>query len=345
MIRVGILGATGYAGEELVYLLNRHPDVELVFVTSHNYADIPYSEIYKNYYNVIDKVCLDQENVEEKFEFTDIVFIALPHGKSFGIAKKAMEKNIKAIDLGADFRLKDVSCYENWYGVKHEAGEFLEKSVYGLPEINRERIKEGSLIANPGCYPTASILALMPALKAGIIEPESIIIDAKSGVSGAGRAASTGTLFCECSETVKAYGVCTHRHTPEIEQELSYFAGYNIKLSFTPNLIPMNRGILSVCYAGLKRNVEEKDVYGIYEKQYSGEPFIRVVPHLPETRWVKGSNYCDIAVRVDKRTNRLIAISAIDNLVKGAAGQAVQNMNLMFGLKETTGLEFPAVVP
>lgn len=339
MINAGVIGATGYAGQQLIWFLKNHSQVNIEFISSHNYVGDKFSEVYNNFYGFVDDFCINTEEAEKKLDDIDVLFISLPHGKSFDIAKKALNKGVKVIDLGADFRLNSSKVYEKWYGVKHEAEELLNSAVYGLCEINRESIKKANLIANPGCYTTASILALYPLLKYKLIDPSSIIIDGKSGVSGAGRGLKTTSLFVEVNESTKAYGVASHRHTPEIEQELSKAAGEDVVLTFTPHLIPMNRGILSTSYAKLKGNYTEEDLYKIYHEFYNGEMFIRIVNSLPETRFVKGSNMCDIGLRVDKRTNRVIVLSAIDNLIKGAAGQAVQNMNIVFGLKESEGID------
>lgn len=338
MIKAGIIGGTGYAGQQLVWLLNNHTNVNIEFISSHSYAEKDFSQVYSSYLRFVDDKCINMIQAEEKLEEIDILFIALPHGKSFDITNKALNKGVKVIDLGADFRLNSKEVYEEWYKVENNAGDLLKEAVYGLPEINRKLIKKARLIANPGCYTTASILALYPLLKYNLIDTNSIIIDGKSGVSGAGRDLKLTSLFAECNESIKAYGVASHRHTPEIEQELSKAAGENITLTFTPHLVPMNRGILSTSYGKLKDNLLEEDIYKIYEEFYAGEKFIRIVKSLPETRYVKDSNLCDIGIKVDKRTNRVIVISAIDNLIKGAAGQAVQNMNLMFGLHENEGI-------
>ncbi|QZY54982.1 N-acetyl-gamma-glutamyl-phosphate reductase [Crassaminicella profunda] len=345
MFKIGILGATGYAGQQLVWLLYNHKEVEIVFLSSHSYSGYSFSDVYPQYDQFLQNLCIDIHNVEKKLVDIDLLFIALPHGKSFEITKKALDLGVKVIDLGADFRLKSSASYEKWYNLQHECIDLLPDSVYGLPEIHRENIKKAKLIANPGCYPTASILALTPILKHQLIHPNSIIIDAKSGVSGAGRKASIPTLFAECNESIKAYGVAGHRHTPEIEQETSKIYGQNITLSFTPHLIPMNRGILATCYGNLKEKCSQESLYKIYKDFYENEYFIRVRKNLPETKWVKGTNLCDISVCVDERTGRVIILSAIDNLIKGAAGQAVQNMNILFGLKETEGLEMLAMTP
>lgn len=340
MINVGIMGATGYAGEQLVWILNNHPKVDIKFLNSHNYANMNYDEIYKNYYGFLDGVCVSTEEAFNRLNLIHVLFLALPHGKSFEITKKALELGVKVIDLGADFRLDSEEVYKNWYGIEHEYSSALKDTVYGLSELNRERIKKTSLLANPGCYPTASILALAPLLKHKLIDSKNIIIDAKSGVSGAGRAAKIDSLFAECNESIKAYGIGSHRHTPEIEQELSKVFGEDLMISFTPHLVPMNRGILSTCYSTLLDKLSTEELINIYKEFYKDEYFIKIINGSPETRWVRGSNLCHIGIKVDERTNRVIVVSAIDNLIKGAAGQAVQNMNIMFDLKEITGLEF-----
>ena len=345
MINIGVIGATGYAGEQLVWILRNHAEANVVFYGSHNYTGVPFSETYNNYIGFIEDICVDMEEAARQLDNIDVLFIALPHGKAFEITEKALDKGVKVIDLGADFRLKAKAVYEQWYQVEHTREQLLEQAVYGLPELNREKIKNCNLLANPGCYPTATILALAPLLKNKLIDINSVIVDAKSGVSGAGRTASINTLFTECNESIKAYGVTSHRHTPEIEQELSNVYGDDVLISFTPHLVPMNRGILSTCYGSLIKETNTEELLQLYKNFYAGEFFVKVIDPLPETRWVRGSNLCHISLRVDKRTNRVIVVSAIDNLVKGAAGQAVQNMNIMFGLKETEGLEFIAMAP
>jgi N-acetyl-gamma-glutamyl-phosphate reductase len=345
MISVGVVGATGYAGEQLVWILHNHPDVNIKFYNSHNYADVKFNELYGNFNGFIEDKCVDMEQAIKSLDKIDVLFVALPHGKAFEITEKALNLGVKVIDLGADFRLNSKEEYEDWYKVEHELPSLLESAVYGLVEINRKKIKSCNLLANPGCYPTATILGLAPLLDNKLVDPNSIIIDAKSGVSGAGRSANIATLFTECNESIKAYGVPGHRHTPEIEQELGKIAGESLVVSFTPHLVPMNRGILSTCYGSLKTDVSTEEIINIYKEFYKDEYFVKVIDGLPETRWVRGSNMCHIGVRVDKRTKRVIVISAIDNLIKGAAGQAVQNMNIMFGFKETTGLEFLAMAP
>lgn len=345
MIRAGIIGSTGYAGQELVRLLLQHPGVDISFVSSKSYSNKNYSEVFGNFYESMNIKCIDTpENIEDLD--IDVLFTALPHGiTSSMINQKALDK-FKIIDLGADFRLKDVDVYEKWY-TGHNSKELLNDAVYGLCEFNRESIKNTDLLANPGCYTTCSILAMAPLLKEGLINPTSIIIDAKSGVTGAGRAINLATHYTECNESIKAYKIGAHRHTPEIEEQLSYAAGENILVTFTPHLVPMNRGILVTAYANLKDISDYDEIYSAYEKLYSKEQFIRLLPKgVPaETRWVKGSNFTDIGFTIDKRTNRIIVTAAIDNLIKGAAGQAVQNMNIMFSLRENMGLEYLSPFP
>ncbi|MBP1743905.1 MAG: N-acetyl-gamma-glutamyl-phosphate reductase [Firmicutes bacterium] len=345
MIKIGIIGATGYAGAQLVWILHNHPKADIKFLCSNSYAGESYSDIYKNFSGHMYINCVSMEEAYSQLDAIDVLFLAMPHGKSFDISKAAVAKGKKVIDLGADFRLKDITEYEEWYKVTHQAVDLLKEAVYGLPELNREKIKGAGLVANPGCYPTASILALAPLLKNDIIDTSSIIIDAKSGVTGAGRSAVTNNLYCECNDSIKAYAITTHRHTPEIEQVLSGVSGKDITLTFTPHLTPMSRGILSVCYGKLNDEYSESTLLQLYRDFYKEEYFVKILDAPPETRYTKGSNMCHISLRVDKRTNRVIVVSAIDNLIKGAAGQAVQNMNILFGLNENTGINFPAMVP
>lgn len=339
MIRVGIIGSTGYAGNELVRLLLQRNDVKIVWYGSHSYIGKKYADVYKNFFKLVDAECLD-DNLEALVEQVDVVFTATPQGLCATLVSEDVLKKIKVIDLSADFRIKDVSVYEKWYGIEHKSPQFIAEAVYGLCEINREKVKTARLVANPGCYPTCSTLSIQPALKAGLIDPRSIIIDAKSGTSGAGRGAKVDNLYCEVNESIKAYGVTVHRHTPEIEEQLSYIAGKEVLINFTPHLVPMNRGILITAYANLLMPVTYEDVKKLYDECYEGERFVRVLDKnvCPETRNVHGSNYVDVNFRIDERTNRIIMMGAMDNLVKGAAGQAIQNMNLMFGLPEETGL-------
>lgn len=341
MIKVGVIGATGYAGSELLRILYSHCDAEVISITSQSYENQNYSDVYQNY-NKVNNLKCSKENILEMSKNCDVIFIALPHGIASGKVSNEILENTKIIDLGADFRISDVNVYENWYGVKHLNHEILKEAVYGLCEINRDLIKNKRIIANPGCYTTCSILTLYPLVKEKIINENSIIIDAKSGVTGAGRSVNLSSLYCEVNESVKSYKVASHRHTPEIEEQLSIAAEKKIKLNFTPHLIPMNRGILATCYADLNKKYSYEDILSVYKKYYSNEFFIRIMKEnvLPETKFVKGSNFFDIGFKIDERTNRIISVGAIDNLVKGAAGQAVQNMNILFNIDEKTGLDY-----
>ena len=345
MIKAGIVGITGYAGQQLYYILNNHSNVEIKFIAARSNIGICISELYGNYSKIIQQKCIGIDEIDENLEDIDVLFLALPHGTAFEMVEKAYKKGVKVIDLGADYRIDDKDVYENWYNVEHKNPHLIKESVYGLCEINREKIKEAKIIANPGCYTTASILALYPLIKNNIIDEKKVIIDAASGTSGAGRGAKVPNLFCEVNENYKAYGVATHRHTPEIEQELTKAGDSEVLVSFTPHLVPMNRGILATCYGFLKREVTEDEIKNIYEKEYENEEFIRLLEKLPDTKWVSGTNLCDIFFKIDERTGRIVVISAIDNLVKGAAGQAVQNMNIMFGLNETEGIDNLAMLP
>ncbi len=346
MIKAGIIGSTGYAGAELVRLLLGHPEVQIVWYGSRSYTDQKYADIYRNMFKFVDMTCSD-DNLEQLAEEADVIFTATPQGFLAGVISETILSKCKVIDLSADFRLKDVQVYEHWYGITHKSPSYIEEAVYGLCEINRDQIRGRRLVANPGCYTTCSILTLYPLVKEGLIDPATIIVDAKSGTSGAGRGAKVPNLFCEVNESIKAYGVTSHRHTPEIEEQLSYAAGEPVMINFTPHLVPMNRGILATAYASLKEGVTEADIRSAYEKHYADEYFIRLLEDgvLPETRWVEGSNFLDIGFKVDPRTHRVVAIGALDNLVKGAAGQAVQNMNILFDLPENTGLQLVPVFP
>ncbi|MDD2972530.1 MAG: N-acetyl-gamma-glutamyl-phosphate reductase [Lachnospiraceae bacterium] len=346
MIKAGIIGATGYAGGEMVRLLMAHKEVEIAWFGSRSYIDKKYSEVYQNMFQIVDAKCMD-DNMEALADEVDVIFTATPQGLCASLVKEEILSRVKIIDLSADFRIKDVNVYEEWYGIKHPTAQFIDEAVYGLCEVNREQIKKARLIANPGCYPTCSNLSIRPLLLEGMIDPSTIIIDAKSGTSGAGRGAKVNNLYCEVNENIKAYGVATHRHTPEIEEQLSYAAGKPVVLNFTPHLVPMNRGILVTAYASLVRDVTYEDVKAAYDKYYADEKFVRVLGRdvCPETKWVEGSNYVDVNFKLDPRTNRVIMMGAMDNLVKGAAGQAVQNMNLMFGYKESEGLELVPMFP
>jgi N-acetyl-gamma-glutamyl-phosphate reductase len=352
MIRAGIIGATGYAGAELVRILLRHPDVEIKWYGSRSYVDEKYASVYRNMFELVEDTCLD-DNIEALADQVDVIFTATPQGYLGGILNEELLQKAKFIDLSADYRIKDVATYEKWYKIKHESPQLIEQAVYGLCEINRGLVNgQTRLIANPGCYTTCSILTAYPLVKEGLIDPDTLIVDAKSGTSGAGRGAKLPNLFCEVNENMKAYGVATHRHTPEIEEQLGYAAGKQVVINFTPHLVPMNRGILATAYASLVKKPDgtyptEGEIRSAYMKYYEKEYFVRVLPkgECPETKWVEGSNFVDVNFVVDERTGRVIMMGALDNLVKGAAGQAVQNMNLMFGMDEKTGLELVPCFP
>lgn len=346
MIKAGIIGSTGYAGQELVRLLLGHKEAEIVWYGSRSYIDKQYHQVFGNMFEIVDAKCMD-DNMEELADRADVIFTATPQGLCASLVNEEILSKVKIVDLSADFRIKDVATYEKWYGIEHKSPEYIKEAVYGLCEINREQIKGKRLVANPGCYTTCSILSLYPLVKEGVIDPDSIIIDAKSGTSGAGRGAKINNLYCEVNENIKAYGVTTHRHTPEIEEQLGYACGKEIVLNFTPHLVPMNRGILVTAYGNLTKAYTYEALKEIYDTYYGKEHFIRILEKdvPPETRWVEGSNYVDINFKIDERTKRVIVMGALDNLVKGAAGQAVQNMNLIFGLPETMGLEQPPMFP
>ena len=357
-IRAGIVGATGYAGAEIARLLSNHPDAEIVWVGSRSFTETPLSSIYGNLFHFVDLSCIDddtellKDKLLELADDVDVIFTATPQGACASMMSEALLEKAKVIDLSADFRLKDVSVYEQWYKITHKAPSFIKEAVYGLCELNREQIKNARLIANPGCYTTCSILTAYPLVKAGLIDPDTLIVSALSGVSGAGRGAKTANLYCEVNESAKAYGVATHRHTPEIEEQLGYAAGHPITISFTPHLVPMNRGILATEYASLVRKADgslpaDEEIRAAYEEAYWKEYFIRLMPSgvCPETRFVEGSNFLDIGFKTDKRTGRVILMGALDNLMKGAASQAVQNMNLLFGLPEGEGISMIPMMP
>lgn len=346
MIKVGIIGATGYAGGELVRILMGHKEAEIVWYGSRSYIDQKYADVYRNMFQIVDAKCMD-DNIEALADQVNVIFTATPQGFLASVINENILGKTKIVDLSADFRIKDVKVYEKWYGIEHKSPQFIEEAVYGLCEVNRDKVKGARLIANPGCYTTCSILTAYPLAKEGIIDMRTLIVDAKSGTSGAGRGAKVPNLFCEVNENMKAYGVASHRHTPEIEEQLGYASGENVTISFTPHLVPMNRGILATEYATLKKDVTGEEVKAIYDKYYADEKFVRVLGEgvCPETKWVEGSNYVDIGFKLDPRTNRIVMMGAIDNLVKGAAGQAVQNMNLLFGLPESEGLELVPMFP
>lgn len=351
MIKAGIIGATGYAGGELARILLGHKNVEIKWFGSKSYIDEKYANVYRNMFRLIEDTCLD-DNLDKLANEVDVIFTATPQGYLASVLTEEILEKAKVVDLSADYRIKDVSVYEEWYKIKHQTPHFIDEAVYGLCEINREQIRSARLVANPGCYTTCSILTAYPLIKEGLIDADSLIIDAKSGTSGAGRGAKVANLFCEVNENIKAYGVAEHRHTPEIEEQLSYAAGRPLRVTFTPHLVPMNRGILVTAYASLKKT--ESGTYpdcgqirAAYDKYYGQEKFIRVLDDgaCPETKWVEGGNYTDIGFKLDGRTERVILMGALDNLIKGAAGQAVQNMNLLFGEKESEGLALVPVFP
>ncbi len=351
MVKVGIIGATGYAGNELVRLLMGHKDVEIMWYGSRSYIDKKYAEVYQNMFEIVEDNCLD-DNMEELASKVDVIFTATPQGFLAGVLTEEILSRVKIIDLSADFRIKDVKTYEKWYKIEHKSPQFIEEAVYGLCEINRDKVKGARLIANPGCYTTCSILTAYPLVKEGLIDPDTLIIDAKSGTSGAGRGAKLPNLFCEVNENMKAYGVTNHRHTPEIEEQLGYAAGKEIVVNFTPHLVPMNRGILATEYATLNKKADGTlptygEVKAIYDKYYKNEKFVRVLEKdiCPETKWLEGSNYVDVNFKIDERTGRIVMMGALDNLVKGAAGQAVQNMNLLFDFDEAEGLNLVPMFP
>lgn len=352
MIKVGIIGATGYAGGELVRLLLGHKEVSIRWFGSRSYIDKKYSQVYRNMFELVEDRCLD-DNIEELAKQVDVIFTATPQGYLASLLTEDILKQVKIIDLSADYRIKDVTIYEKWYQLEHKSPQFIAEAVYGLCEINRDKVnKDTRLIANPGCYTTCSILTAYPLVKEGMIQTETLIIDAKSGTSGAGRGAKVDNLYCEVNENMKAYGVTTHRHTPEIEEQLGYAAGKEIQVTFTPHLAPMNRGILVTEYATLIPKTDgtyptDEEIRAVYEKYYKQEKFVRVLEKgvCPETKWVEGSNYVDVNFAVDERNHRIIMMGALDNIVKGAAGQAVQNMNLMFGLPESEALELVPMFP
>ena len=330
MIKAGIIGATGYAGGELVRILTGHKGVEIKWYGSRSYIDQKYYQVYQNMFRIVEDVCKD-DNLEQLAE----------------------EPQVKVVDLSADYRIKDVGIYEKWYKIEHKSPQFIQEAVYGLCEINRGQITEQTrLVANPGCYTTCSILTAYPLIKEGLIDADSLIVDAKSGTSGAGRGAKVPNLYCEVNENIKAYGVGSHRHTPEIEEQLGYAAGRPLTISFTPHLVPMNRGILVTEYARLIPGEDGslpsyEEIRAVYDKYYAGEKFVRVLDQgvFPETKWVEGSNFVDVNFVIDDRTGRIVMMGALDNLVKGAAGQAVQNMNLLFALPESEGLELVPCFP
>ncbi|MDG9730167.1 N-acetyl-gamma-glutamyl-phosphate reductase [Ignatzschineria sp. RMDPL8A] len=343
MIKVGIIGVTGYAGIQLLWLLENHPNVEVTMLASRSYEGMDLAEVYPNFQGRRRQILLSDDALMSRIDELDCLFMALPHGLSQPLAQKAHDHHVKVIDLGADFRFDDLETYEKWYKVKHESKILNDRAVYGLCELYREEIKQSDIVASPGCFPTSAILGAAPLLNAKLVNPKTIIVDSKSGTTGAGRGNKTASLFCEVNESFKAYGVFSHRHRPEIEQELSHVADESVEIVFTPHLIPINRGILSTIYLDLNTHQTEADLLKLYQDFYQGEAFVRVRESLPELSHVKGTNFCDIAIRVDEERQKVIVISAIDNLIKGAAGQAVQSMNIMHGLDETLGLKLTSM--
>jgi N-acetyl-gamma-glutamyl-phosphate reductase len=345
---VAIVGVTGYTGMELVRILSGHPGFEIAAVTSRSHAGFALQEIYPHLQDTscgMMPVTVPEPDLVSRD--SGLVFLAVPHCKAMDLAASFLKTGVKVIDLSADFRINDKQVYSRWYETEHRHPHLLEKAVYGIPEIYSREIAGASITANPGCYPTSAILALYPALKNGLVRTEGIIIDSKSGASGAGSVPRTGTLFCEVADSFKAYSLGKHRHTPEIEQELSKACGSGVTISFSPHLAPMSRGILSTCYASLDKEMSEAEVRKIYNDFYKNHFWVRVMPPgiLPETRWVRGTMFCDLGIVVDERTGRLIVVSCIDNLCRGASGQAVANANIMSGLEAGTGLEQQAVMP
>lgn len=345
MVKVGIVGATGYTAVELLRILRRHHGAEVVSLMANECIGQKIDEIFPNLRGFYD-LTVTELDTAAMAQAAEVVFTALPHGVSMDIVPQLLAAGLKVIDLGADYRFRDQAVYEAWYG-PHSSPGLCRQAVYGLPELYRDQIKTAQLIGNPGCYPTSIILGMAPLLKAGLVTLDSIIADSKSGVSGAGKAPTAGSHFMTCDESFKAYKVAAHRHTPEIEQELSFLADAAVNISFTPHLVPMKRGILSTIYANLRETAQIEDLLEMYRKFYADEQFVRILPagQLPDTKYVQGSNYCDIGLVVDKRVQRVIVVTAIDNLVKGASGQAVQNMNIMCGFMETKALRETPVWP
>ena len=351
MVKVGIIGATGYAGAEIARLLLGHRDAEIKWLVSKSFVGQQYEDIYRNFFEVIEKDCSDI-SIADMAEDVDVIFTATPQGYLQGILTPDILDKCRFIDMSADYRIKDVAIYEKWYGIEHHSPELLPEAVYGLTEVNREKIKAARLLANPGCFTTCSILTAYPLMKEHMIEKDSLVINALSGVSGAGRGAKVANLFCEVNESAKAYGVTTHRHTPEIEEQLGYAYGDSVTLQFTPHLIPMHRGILATETARLSKKPDGTsysydEIRSAYDRYYAGERFIRVLKKgmCPETRFVEGSNYVDVNFMIDERTGNIIMMGALDNLEKGAASQAVQNFNVMFGFAEEEGIDMIPMVP
>jgi N-acetyl-gamma-glutamyl-phosphate reductase len=343
--RVGIIGATGYTGVELLRLLLRHPEVEVAALTSQKFAGLSIDQVFPSVMKDLRLKC-EELNLDQISKETDFIFTAVPHKTAMETVPMVVQRGKRVVDLSADFRFKDPAVYEKWYQ-KHTCPELLAESVYGLPELHREMIRKAKIVGNPGCYPTGALMGLIPLIAKGMIAYETIVVDSKSGVSGAGRDVVLGSLFCEINEGVKAYNIFKHRHLPEIEGELSQLAGKKITVNFVPHLIPMDRGILTTLYVNFNQKVKADDVFNVFEAYYRKEPFVRLYPkgRIPNTKDVRGSNYCDIGIVVDEVDGRGVIVTAIDNLVKGASGEAVQNMNIMLGYPETMGLDIMPLTP
>jgi N-acetyl-gamma-glutamyl-phosphate reductase len=343
MVKVAVIGSTGYTGAELVRILLGHPRVEISALTSESYSGLPFDRVYPALQGRLERSCEPME-VEDVAKKSEVVFTALPHTKAMACVPRLLELGKVVVDLSADFRLREKELYEAWYA-PHTAPELLSQAVYGLPELHREEIRSARIVANPGCYPTSAILGVAPLIRQGWVAPHSIIVNSASGVTGAGRSLDLGSLYCEVNEGMKAYKVGEHRHTPEMEQEMSLLARAEVRVTFTPHLVPLSRGILTTVYADLTKGTSDEELLEVYRRFYEGEPFVRILPPgvLPNVRNVRGTNFCDIGLKVDSRTGRVVTLAAIDNLVKGASGQAVQNMNIALGFPETLGLEATAL--
>lgn len=346
--KAGLVGVTGYTGMELARLLVGHNSIELIRATSRSEAGRRMDDLFPNLGGLpVGELVVCKPDPDELAQSCDIVFLAVPHGTAMDMAQELRKRDVKVVDLSADFRLRDKDVYAEWYGLEHRCPSLIEEAVFGLPELYADDIAKAGLIANPGCYPTSCILGMAPALKADIVEQETLIFDSKSGSTGAGRKASVGTLFCEVSDTFRAYNLGKHRHTPEIEQELARFTGREMTVSFSTHLLPINRGILTTAYGRLKKKLQLEEIHLLYSEAYKNAPWVRVLPQgkLPETKSVRGTMFCDIGLVVDPRTDRLLVVSAIDNLCRGASGQALANANLMLGLPVDTGLMLSPLVP
>jgi N-acetyl-gamma-glutamyl-phosphate reductase len=345
MIRTAVVGATGYTGQELVRILARHPEAEIVALTSRREAGKSYGSVFPGFRGIVD-LKITPHDIKRACRKAEVVFLALPHKESQAAVAEVINLKKKAIDLSADFRFRNIKAYQVWYG-RHRYPALLKKAVYGMPEIYRDKIKKAHLVANPGCYPTSVILALKPLAKARLFDPKAVIVDSKSAVSGAGRTLTSTLMFCEVNESIRPYNIYKHRHTPEMEQELAALYRKKVAISFAPHLVPIDRGILSSIYVRLIRKMSLQRIHEIFKKDYDSEPFIRILPpgEMPDTIRVRGSNFCDIGITLAPSGKEAVITSAIDNLVKGASGMAVQNFNLLSGLPETCGLEQIPIIP